>query len=52
MPYDYDLPAVFHRKNNCEWLVTMPLEYWIELYKESNCFPVSRLEQMQEIAEE
>jgi len=27
-------PAVFHRKNNHEWLVTMPLEYWIELYRE------------------
>ena len=27
-------PAVFHRKNNCEWLVTMPLEHWIELYRE------------------
>ena len=29
-----DLPAVFHRKNNCEWLVTMPLEYWVEIYRE------------------
>ena len=27
-------PAVFHRKNNCEWLVTMRLEDWIELYRE------------------
>ena len=26
-------PAVFHRKNNCEWLVTMPLENWISLYR-------------------
>jgi hypothetical protein len=34
LPYDYDLPAVFHRKNRCEWLVTMPLEFWIELYRE------------------
>lgn len=33
LPFGYDLPAVFHRKNNCEWLVTMPLEYWIELYR-------------------
>ena len=27
-----NLPAVFHRKNDCEWLVTMRLEDWIELY--------------------
>lgn len=29
-----EFPAVFHRKNNCEWLVTMKLADWIELYKE------------------
>lgn len=28
------LPAVFHRKNNCEWLVTMPLEKWMALYSD------------------
>ena len=28
------LRAVFHRKNNCEWLVTMPLEDWIVIYRE------------------
>lgn len=28
------LPAVFHRKNDCEWLVTMTLDNWIELYRE------------------
>ena len=28
-----ELPAVFHRKNDCEWLVTMPLDQWMELYK-------------------
>lgn len=27
-------PAVFHRKNNCKWLVTMELEEWMELYRE------------------
>jgi hypothetical protein len=27
-------PAVFHRRNNCEWLVIMTLEDWIKLYKE------------------
>ncbi|WP_312372709.1 hypothetical protein [Lachnoclostridium sp.] len=34
LPFGYDLPAVFHRKNNHEWLVTMPMEFWIELYRE------------------
>lgn len=28
-----ELPVVMHRKNNCEWLVTMPLEEWISLYR-------------------
>ena len=28
-----DLPAVFHRKNNCDWLVTMRLDDWMRLYK-------------------
>ena len=27
-----DKPAVFHRKNDCEWLVTMRLEDWMKLY--------------------
>lgn len=27
-------PAVFHRRNNREWLVTMRLSDWIELYRE------------------
>ena len=27
-------PTVMWRKNNCEWLVTMRLEDWIELYRE------------------
>ena len=29
-----ELPTVFHRKNDCEWLVTMRLADWMELYKE------------------
>ena len=29
-----ELPAVFHRKNNCEWLVTMTLQDWQEIYRE------------------
>lgn len=28
-----ELPAVFHKKNNAEILVTMPLPAWMELYK-------------------
>jgi hypothetical protein len=28
------LPAVFHKKNNAEILVTMPLDAWMQLYKE------------------
>lgn len=27
-------PTVFHRKNYCDWLVTMRLSDWIELYRE------------------
>ncbi|MGE4213800.1 MAG: hypothetical protein AB7E42_03360 [Anaerotignaceae bacterium] len=29
-----EIPTVFHRKNNCEWLVTMTLDDWMKLYKE------------------
>lgn len=29
-----EIPAVFHRKNHCEWLVTLTLDDFIELYKE------------------
>lgn len=29
-----EIPAVFHRKNRCEWLVTMRLEDWIHIYRE------------------
>lgn len=28
-----EMPAVFHRKNNKEWLVTMTLRDWMDLYK-------------------
>ena len=31
---DGKLPTVFHRKNHSEWLVTMKLSDWMELYKE------------------
>lgn len=33
LPYGYDLPTVFHRKNKCEWLVTMTLDDWIQIYR-------------------
>lgn len=29
-----NLPAVFHRKNNAETLVTMKLDDWFQLYRE------------------
>lgn len=29
-----EVPVVMHRKNNCDWLVTMRLKDWIEMYKE------------------
>ncbi len=29
-----NLPAVFHRRNNCEWLVIMPIDSWMEIYRE------------------
>lgn len=29
-----EIPTVMHRKNHCEWLVTMKLEDWIRLYAE------------------
>lgn len=33
---DCELPAVFHRKNNKGWLVTMEFDDWIKLYKEAD----------------
>ncbi len=30
---DGEMPAVFHRRNRGEWMVTMRLEDWIRLYK-------------------
>lgn len=29
-----EIPVVIHKKNNCEWLVTMSLDDWVGLYKE------------------
>lgn len=29
-----DFPTIFHRKNHCDWLVTMRLNDWIEIYRE------------------
>ena len=28
------IPIVAHRKNNCEWLITMRAEDWFDMYKE------------------
>lgn len=29
-----ELPMVAHRKNNCEWLITMRAEDWFKIYRE------------------
>lgn len=29
-----EIPVVMHRKNNCEWLVSIRLTDWIEMYRE------------------
>lgn len=29
-----EIPVVMHRKNDCEWLVTMRLEDWIAFYRD------------------
>lgn len=29
-----NLPVVFHRKNNCEWVAILPLDSFMEIYKE------------------
>jgi Holliday junction resolvase len=31
---DGEVPAVFHRKNHCKWLVTVELDDFIKLYRE------------------
>ena len=28
-----EVPVVMHRKNNCEWFVTMRLEDWVAFYE-------------------
>ena len=28
------LRAVFHKRSRCDWLVTMPIDDWIQLYKD------------------
>jgi hypothetical protein len=33
---DDEKPTVMHRRNNCDWIVCMRLEDWIELYREWN----------------
>ena len=31
---DGEVPVVMHRRNNCEWLITMILDDWIPMYGE------------------
>lgn len=28
------LPAIFHRRNHCKWLVIMEMDDWMQLYKD------------------
>lgn len=30
------LPTVMWRRNNCEWLVTMPMSDWMKIYQQAN----------------
>lgn len=32
---DGEVPVVMHRKNRCDWLVTMRFDDWMAMYKES-----------------
>lgn len=45
---DKQLPAVFHRKNNKKWKVTMELDDWIKLYNEY--YSGKRIEELAEEA--
>lgn len=29
-----EMPAIFHRKNNCQWVVVMDAADWMEIYRE------------------
>ena len=29
-----EIPVVMHRKNNCDWLATLSLEHFMEIYQE------------------
>lgn len=40
------MPAVFHRKNNKKWKVTMELDDWIKIYNEY--YSSKRLEERNE----
>lgn len=42
---DNQIPAVFHRKNNKKWKVTMELDTWIKMYNEY--FTNRRLEEIE-----
>ncbi len=41
---DGEIPTVFHRKNNCGWLVTMELDDWMKIYKEAGLIEHNRLD--------
>lgn len=31
---DGEIPVVFHKKNNHDWLVTMKIDDWVKIYRE------------------
>lgn len=44
-------PAVFHRRDNCKWLVTMEIGDWIDMYNDT-CFPERERDKQEAIAKE
>ncbi len=32
---DGEIPCVFHRKNDCKWLVTMEIDDWMNMYNDT-----------------
>ena len=42
-----EVPTVMHRRNHCEWLVTMRLEDWVQIYGEYYFSPVNKMEEEQ-----
>ena len=48
---DGELPIVAHRKNHCEWLVTMRAEDWFELYREWEAGKTLKLGELKNVSD-